>query len=176
MSYILKFSTALFTCFFVIACGQSGDEEGGLNQNAISTNTAENPLTIPANPASTTSTSPTSTSQTIYAVWVLDSVNNKLIDSTHFTGRGKPYFNFNLEKKSISGFTGCGGINGKLKTQGEKLIFDNLVVASQDCKIKDFEKKIVSGFKSGKTTYKIVNGNLHLNIGGGTNLILRKIG
>ncbi|HEU5165155.1 MAG TPA: META domain-containing protein [Chitinophagaceae bacterium] len=143
MSYILKLSTALFICFFVIACGQSRDEEGGSNQNAISTNTAENPLTIPPNPVSTTSTS-----QTIYAVWVLDSVNNKLIDSTHYSGRGKPYFNFNLEKKSLSGFTGCGGINGKLKTQGEKLIFDNLVVTGQDCKIKDFEKKIVMGFKN----------------------------
>lgn len=100
-------------------------------------------MTIPTNPVSTTSTT-----QTIYATWVLDSVNNKPIDSTHFSGRGKPYFNFNLEKKSLSGFIGCGGINGKLKTQDEKLIFDSLVVASPDCKIKDFAKKIVMGFKN----------------------------
>jgi hypothetical protein len=62
-----------------------------------------------------------------------------------------------------------------VKVQGEKLIFDSLVVTNQACKNKDFDKKLVNGFKSGKTTYKIVNGNLHLNVGSGTNLIFRKI-
>ena len=149
MSSILKLSTVLLICFFIIACGQSEDKEAGSNQNATSTNTTENPLTIPANPIPTTSTS-----QTIYAVWVLDSVNNKLIDSTQFSGRGKPYFNFDLEKKSLAGFTGCGGINGKLKTQGEKLIFDSLVVTNQDCKIKDFEKKLLLDLKAEKQRIK----------------------
>jgi len=170
MSFILKLSIFVFVCFFVIACNQSGENEAGSNQNAISTNTATSPLTIPIDPAQTTSTA-----QTIYAVWVLDSMNNKMLDSTYFSGRGKPYFDFNLEKQSLSGFTGCSGINGKFKVLGKKLIFDSLVVTSQDCKIKDFEKKLVNGFKSGKTTYKIINGNLHLNMGAGTNIVLRKI-
>jgi len=170
MRSILKFSTFVLICFFVIACN-SGENEAGSN-NATSTNTADNPLLAPLPPTTTSSTSAT---QTIYAVWVLDSVNNKMIDSTYFSGRGKPYFDFNLEKKSLAGFTGCSGINAKVKMQGEKLIFDSLVLTKQDCKVKDFEKKIVTGFKSGKTTYKIINGNLHLSIDRSTNLILRKI-
>lgn len=171
MNSILKFSTFVFICSFMIACN-SGEAESGSN-TATSTNTADNPLLAPL-PATNTST--TTATQTIYAVWVLDSVNNEMIDSTYFSGRGKPYFDFNLEKKSLTGFTGCSGINGKVKMQGEKLIFDSLVVTKQDCTIKDFEKKIVTGFKSGKTTYKIVNGSLHLSIDRSTNLILRKIG
>lgn len=172
MNSILRLSTFVTICFFVIACN-SGEDEGGSN-TATNTNTADNPLLAPLPPA--TATSATTASQTIYAVWVLDSVNNKLIDSTYFSGKGKPYFDFNLEKKSLTGFTGCSGINGKLRLQGERLIFDSLVVTKQDCTIKDFEKKIVTGFKSGKTTYKITDGNLHLSIDRNTNLVLRKIG
>ena len=168
MRFILKLSTFVFVCFFVIACNQSGDNEAGSNQNAINTNPSTAPLIVP-DPAQTIPVT-----QTIYDIWVLDSINNKVPDSNFFS-YGTPYFDFNLDKKTISGHTGCNGINGKLKVQGEKLIFDSLVVTNQACKNKDFDKKFVSGLKSGRTTYKIVNGNLHLNVGSGTTLIFRKI-
>jgi len=165
MSFNLKLSTFALVSFLVIACGQD-DKEGGSNQNAINTNTADNPLTTPTDAAQTT--------PTIYDIWVLDSINKKVPDSNFFS-HGTPYFDFNEEKKTVNGHTGCNGLTGKLNVQGEKLIFDSLVVTAQTCKNKDFEKKLVNGFKSGRTTYKIVNGNLHLNVGAGTDLIFRKI-
>ena len=172
MYSIIRSLPALLICFFVFACSSDEKEKQAQQPTATSTNTVDAPL-FPTNPAPT-STTPAGP-QTIYATWVVDSVNNKLIDSTHYSNLGTPYFAFDLEKKSMSGHTGCGSINANLKVQGDRLIFNNLVTTSQDCKTKDFEKKLVSGFKSGKTTYKIVNGYLHLNLGGGTNLILRKI-
>jgi heat shock protein HslJ len=168
MSLTLKLSTVVFACFFVMACNQSGENEADSNQNAINTNTAASPLIVP-DPAQTVPVT-----QTIYDMWVLDSINNKVPDSNFFS-YGTPYFDFKPDKRTISGHTGCNGINGRVKVQGEKLIFDSLVVTNQACKNKDFEKKLVNGFKSGKTTYKIVNGNLHLNVGSGTTLIFRKI-
>ena len=165
MSFNLKLSTFALVSFLVIACGQD-DKEGGSNQNAINTNTADNPLTAPTDAAQTT--------PTIYDIWVLDSINKKVPDSNFFS-HGTPYFDFNEEKKTVNGHTGCNGLTGKLNVQGEKLIFDSLVVTAQTCKNKDFEKKLVNGFKSGRTTYKIVNGSLHLNVGAGTDLIFRKI-
>ena len=166
---MVKLSTFILACFFVIACNQSGENETGSNQNAISTSTAIPPLIAPGDAAQTSLTSPT-----IHDIWVLDSINNKVPDSNFFS-YGTPFFDFNLDKKTMSGHTGCNGINGKLKAQGEKLIFDSLVVTNQTCKSKDFEKKLVNGFKSGKMTYKLLNGNLHLNVGSGTTLILRRI-
>ena len=166
MSFILKLSTVVLVCFFVVACNQSGENEAGSNQNAISTNTVTTPLIVPTDAAATTSA--------IYDIWVLDSINNKMPDSNFFS-HGTPYFDFNEQKKTVSGHTGCNGLTGKLKVQGEKLIFDSLVVTAQTCKNKDFEKKLVNGFKSGRTTYKILNGNLHLNVDAGTNLIFRRI-
>lgn len=164
MSFYLKLSAFVFVSCFVIACGQ-GDNEGSSDQNAINSNTT----LAPTDAAQTTAATPT-----IYDIWVLDSINKKVPDSNFFS-HGTPYFDFNEEKKTVNGHTGCNGLTGKLNVQGEKLIFDSLVVTAQTCKNKDFEKKLVNGFKSGKTTYKIVNGNLHLNVGAGTNLIFRKI-
>ena len=169
MSFILKLSIFALVCFFVVACNQSGENEAGSNQKAINTNTAENPLIIPTDAAQTTATT-----STIYDIWVLDSIN-KIVPDSNFFSHGTPYFDFNLEKKTITGHTGCNGLTGKLNVQGEKLIFNSLVVTTQTCKNKDFEKRLVNGFKSGRTTFKIVNGNLHLNVGNGTNLIFRKI-
>ena len=169
MSFIVKLSTFVLVCFLVIACNQSEENEAGSNQNAINTSTAIPSLVGPTDPAQTTSTN-----QTIHDIWVLDSINNKVPDSNFFS-HGTPYFDFNLDKKTISGHTGCNGIYGKLKVQGENLIFDSLVVTTQTCKNKDFEKKLVNGFKSRRTTYKILNGNLHLNVGSGTTLIFRRI-
>lgn len=167
MRFMLKLSTFLFACFFVTACNQSGENETGSDQNAISTNTEASPLIVP-DPGQTSAT------QTIYDMWVLDSINNKVPDSNFFS-YGSPYFDFKPDKRTISGHTGCNGINGRVKVQGEKLIFDSLVVTNQACKNKEFDKRLVSGLKSGRTTYKIVNGNLHLNVGSGTTLIFRKI-
>jgi heat shock protein HslJ len=173
MYSIIKFIPAVLICFFAVACSSDEKEKQAQQPTATTTNTAETPL-FPSNPAPGTTTVATGP-QTIYATWVVDSVNNNLIDSNYYSNQGLPYFDFSLEKKSLSGHTGCGSINGKLKVQGDKLIFDNIVTTSKDCKTKDFEKKLVSGFKSGKTTYKISNGNLHLNIGSGLILTLRKI-
>ena len=167
MSCILRLSTFVFICFCVMACN-SGENDAASNQSA-GTNSSIAPLIVPNDAAQTTATTPT-----IYDIWVLDSINNKVPDSNFFS-HGTPYLDFNLEKKTMSGHTGCNGISGKINVQGEKLAFDSLVVTSQTCKNKDFEKKFVNGFKSGKTTYKLINGNLHLNIGSGTNLIFRKI-
>ena len=165
MSFILKLSTFVLACLFVIGCNQSDENEIGSNQNATGSNNAVTPL-FPTEPAQVT--------PTVYDIWVLDSINNKTPDSNFFS-HGSPYLDFNLEKKTVTGHTGCNGITGKLDVQGEKLVFDSLVFTSQTCKNKDFEKKFVNGFKSGRTTYKLLNGNLHLNIGSGINLIFRKI-
>ena len=150
----------------VAACNQSGDEKQA-GQDATNTNTAESPLLVPANPTQTSS-------GTLQDIWVLDSINNKAPDSNQFS-RGTPYFDLNLDKKTISGHTGCNGLNGKLKVQGERIKFDSLVVAKEVCSDKGFEKKLVSGFRSGTTTYKIINDKLHLHVGAGSEFIFRRI-
>jgi hypothetical protein len=98
MSFPLKFSTFVFVCFFVIACNESGENGAGSNQNAISTNTSTAPLIVP-DPAQTIPVT-----QTIFDMWVLESINNKAPDSNFFS-YGSPYFDFNLDKKTISGHT-----------------------------------------------------------------------
>ena len=154
-----------------VACNQSGEEEKQAGQDPTSTNTntnvAESPLIVPANPTPTTSAD-------LQDIWVLDSINHMAPDSNQFT-RGTPYFDLNLDKKTIKGHTGCNGLNGKLTVDGEKISFDNLVVAKEVCSDKDFEKKLLSGLRSGNTTYKIMNDKLYLSVGAGSEFTFRRI-
>ena len=77
---------------------------------------------------------------------MLDSINNKVPDSNYFS-YGTPYFDFNLDKKTFSGHTGCNGINGKLKVKGEKLIFDSLVILKPGLQKKDLKKNLLMDLK-----------------------------
>lgn len=164
--HLKKIVFGIVICVSVAACNQSGEEQQA-GQNPTSTNTAESPLIVPGNPIQTTSGS-------LQDIWVLDSINNKAPDSNQFS-HGTPYFDLNLDKKTITGHTGCNGLNGKLKVEGEKIKFDSLVVAKQVCSDKGFEKNLLSGLRSGNTTYKIMNDKLHLNVGAGSEFIFRRI-
>jgi heat shock protein HslJ len=148
----------LLVCPFAIACNQSEDND------ATATSTTESSLS--------TSPSPT-TSTTVQDIWVLDSLNNKAPDSNYFS-HGTPYFDFNLDKKTFSGHTGCNGINGKLNEVNGKLIFDSLQFSKEVCKDKGFEKKILKAFKNG-VTYNVRNDKLYMNIDPGTIYIFRRI-
>ncbi len=158
MFSIKRSLSIVLACVFVIACNQSEDKD------ATATSTTESSLS--------TSPSPT-TVTTIQDIWVLDSLNNKAPDSNYFS-HGTPYFDFNLDKKTFSGHTGCNGINGKLSEVNGKLVFDSLQFSTEVCKDKGFEKKLLKAFKSG-VTYTILNDRLHMNIDPTTVYIFRKI-
>ena len=158
MFSIKRSLSIVLACVFVIACNQSEDKD------ATATSTTESSLS--------TSPSPTTTT-TIQDIWVLDSLNNKAPDSNYFS-HGTPYFDFNLDKKTFSGHTGCNGINGKLSELNGKLVFDSLQFSTEVCKDKGFEKKLLKAFKSG-VTYTILNDRLHMNIDPTTVYIFRKI-
>ena len=158
MFSIKRSLSIVLACVFVIACNQSEDND------ATTTSTAESSTSISPSPATTT---------TVQDIWVLDSLNNKAPDSNYFS-HGTPYFDFNLDKKTFSGHTGCNGINGKLSEVNGKLVFDSLQFSTEVCKDKGFEKKLLKAFKSG-VTYTILNDRLHMNIDPTTVYIFRKI-
>jgi len=164
MTLVKKILPLITACSFIVAC--SGDKEKQAAENSNSTNSLESLIT--------TDIAPQASSGTLQDIWVLDSINNIAPDSNYFA-HGTPYFDFNLEKNTLGGHTGCNGLNGKLKVNGDKLIFDSLVVSKDVCNDKGFEKKLLAGFRSGNTTYKILNDRLHLNVGAGSNLIFRRI-
>jgi len=150
---------ALVAAVFAIACNDNDKME-----TATSTNTTESSISV--SPTPTTST-------TIHDIWVLDSINNKAPDPNYFS-HGTPYFDFNLDKKTFSGHTGCNGINGKLREESGKLVFDSLDVSKQVCKDNGFEKKLLKAFNKA-VTYNILNDKLYMNIEPGTVYIFRKI-
>jgi len=158
MFSIKRSLSIVLACVFVIACNQSEDKD------ATATNTTESSLST--SPIPTTST-------TVQDIWVLDSLNNKAPDSNYFS-HGTPYFDFNLDKKTFSGHTGCNGINGKLSEVNGKLVFDSLQFSTEVCKDKGFEKALLKAFRSG-VKYNIVNDRLYMNIEPKTVYVFRRI-
>ena len=152
----------MLACMFVIACNQSEDKES--IGTATSTSTTES--LIPISPTPTTSTN-------IQDIWVLDSINNTAPDSNYFS-HGTPYFDFNLDKKTFSGHTGCNGINGKLSEVSGKLVFDSLQFSKEVCKDKGFEKKLLKAFNKA-VSYNILNDMLYMNIDPKTVYVFRRI-
>lgn len=169
-----KFSINALASFLMFAASLGFVSCGGSDENSTASSPTTNaiPLIVPDNTAPAPALD---TTTTIYNTWVLDSINGKIPDSGYFA-HGSPYIDFSNEKK-ISGFIGCNGINGKFNVNGQRVTFDSLSVTSQECKGKgkEFERKLLAGFRSGRTTYTIENGNLHLNAGSGANFIFRKI-
>src|SRR5258705_5949745 len=153
MFSVKGFLPVILVCTYTAACNQAENKD---QQTATGTNTAESSLTITNTAASSTN---------LQDIWVLDSINHKAPDSNYFA-HGTPVFDLNPEKKTVSGHTGCNGLNGRLKVEGEKLIFDSLVVAKEICKDKGFEKKLLKAFSSG-VSYKISNDKLYMNIEAG---------
>jgi len=149
-------------CMCAIACNQSEDKD--MPETATSTSTTESSVSISPNPTPSSS---------IQDIWVLDSINNKGLDSSYFK-HGTPYFDFNLDKKTFSGHTGCNGVNGKLSETRGKLVFDSMQFTKEVCKDKGFEKKILKAFKNG-VTYNVRNDKLYMNIDPGTIYIFRRI-
>ena len=157
---------SLVVYFSLAACHQSENNETQATETSTATSSLESLIT-----PDVTQT----TSGSIQDIWVLDSINKKAPDSNYFA-HGTPYFDFNVDKNTITGHTGCNGLNGKLKVNGEKLTFDSLVLSSNEvCKDKGFEKNLLSGFRSGNTSYKILNDKLYLNVGKGSEFIFRRI-
>ena len=170
MRTVLPILSLAFTCFCFMAC--SGDDQSnGTDQNAP--NTLESLL----NPNASTATPTPAMSQSsnsLQDIWVLAMVNSEQKYDVNLVNN-TPLLEFDSTKRSVSGHTGCNSLSGKLRIQGNKLLFDSLrLTSNQPCNDKGFEKKLVSSLKSGNTTYKIVNDTLRLSLGG-AELLYRRI-
>jgi heat shock protein HslJ len=152
----------ILTSLCAMACNQSEDKN--TSETATSTSTTENSISISTDPTPSTN---------IQDIWVLDSINNKVPDSNYFS-HGTPYFDFNLDKKTFSGHTGCNGINGKLSEVKGKLVFDSLQISKEVCKDKGFEKKLLKAFNDA-VSYNILNDMLYMNIDPKTVYVFRRI-
>ncbi len=93
--------------------------------------------------------------------WVLESVNDVPIDITEFTG-GSPYFNFDLEKNIVSGYGGCNGLNGAVKTETNKIIFGKITATKTTCNNIKFEKEYLNSLSGHTVTYELAPGKLKL--------------
>ena len=170
MRTILSTLSFVFICSCFFACGDD-EQQNSTNQNA--SNTLSSLINPNANSATPT-TNANPSLNTLQDTWILAMINSEQKYEVNLVNN-IPLLNLDSAKSSMTGHTGCNGLSSKLRVRGNKLVFDSLrVTSSQPCNDKGFEKKLVSSFKGGNTTYKIVNDTLHLSLGG-AELIYRRI-
>ena len=171
MRTVLSILSFAFVCICFIACS-GDDQQNGTDQNAP--NTLASLINPNPNSAASTTTSAIPVLNTLQDTWILAMVNSEQKYEVNLVNN-IPVLDIDSAKSSMSGHTGCNSMSGKLKVRGNKLVFDSLRLTSdQPCTDKGFEKKLISSFKSGNTTYKITNDTLHLSLGG-AELVYRRI-
>jgi heat shock protein HslJ len=162
MRTVLSILSFIILCFYFVACA-GDDQQNGTNQNAP--NSLES-LLNPNAGATTSTPATTQSSPSLYDIWVLAGVNSQQKYEVNLVSN-TPVLELDSAKKIMSGHTGCNSMSGKLRVEGNKLIFENVMLTSkQGCNDKGFEKKLISSFKSGNTTYKVANDTLFLSLGG----------
>lgn len=155
-----------------LACN-SNDQQNGTDQNAP--NTLESLINQNANSTATTTTTLSTGSMGVNDIWVLAGVNSKEKYNVNLVNN-TPMLDLDTAKSSFTGHTGCNSLKGKMKILGNKLVFSNVALTSdQPCIDQGFEKKLLSSFKSGPLAYKIANDTMALNGGGGTEFFFRRI-
>jgi heat shock protein HslJ len=171
MRTILSTLIFVFGSFYFVAC--SSDEQNGTDQNAP--NTLESLINQNANSATSPSTATKISSGSLQDTWVLARIGGTVNYEVNLANN-IPILTLDTVANTMSGHTGCNSIDGKLNIKGNKILSTDLKLTSnQPCSDKGFEKKMVSSFKSGNTTYKLANDTLYLNVGGGTEFVYRRI-
>ncbi len=150
---------ALYSC--------KSDEKNDQNSTATLQSTLAPDTSSLSQPTTVSSTS-------LHDIWVLDSINNSPIIPDNFS-YGTPYLEIDTTAKTVKGHTGCNSLSGSIKVNGDKMIFDSLVVLKSICNDKGFEKNFVKGLKSGHVTHKILNDKLFLNTSPTSVYVFRRI-
>ena len=166
----MKRITFAFAIIILFACNQSKDKNKKEEPGDIDTIKTKilNADTSVMNPDTTTVT------VSLENFWVLESVNNELLNPDAFTA-GLPYMQINLAERKVSGYAGCNGMNGSVTRQGNNILFGKITTSKNSCNNIDFENRYLKDLSGQKIAYTIQNGKLFLKASPGTEYIYRKI-
>ena len=72
-----------------------------------------------------------------------------------------PQLSFDDSSKTVTGSTGCNGMNGSYATEGNQLIFGTMIITKKACQNMEVENYITP-FLTNVGSYKIDSGKLYL--------------
>jgi heat shock protein HslJ len=159
-------------CIFLLCCKQFSKKNN--TSTAVDT-TITNLLTEPIIPDSTSQVNQSGdTAVSLHNYWVLEAIGDSILNPAEFTG-GTPYFQLDLEKNTVSGYSGCNGMNGSLKVQGKKLVFGKISGEKRECNSIKFEKNYLNNLSGRTISFQIRSGKLELKVADGSTYIYRKM-
>ena len=108
----------------------------------------------------------------LHDIWVLESINGESFLMNEKT-RNHPTIEIYLKDEKVHGNTGCNTINGKLKVNGNKISFSQIITTEMACP-GDLEYRFLSALEI-VNNYKIENLSLLLYEDKEEKLVFRKV-
>lgn len=165
-----KLTAVLLCSFYLLACNSSSEE----NPASQATGTpVENTGT--ANPDSIAARAMNPVlPDTLHHFWALDSLDGKAIVTNDFPF-GTPYMELNMEKKALSGHSGCNSMKGTFEVKGNKILFGKISSAEKDCQVKKFARNYLNALSGKEVEYGFRNRRLVLKTGTASSHVYRII-
>lgn len=105
-------------------------------------------------------------------IWALEILYGKTVASTDYA-KERPYLEINLKEERYAGTSGCNRIFGKVKTEGERLVFLEGGSTRMFCP-GDLEVRLLKTLSKVKI-FKIENNRLRLSDGSAEILVFNKV-
>jgi heat shock protein HslJ len=104
----------------------------------------------------------TSTKKMLNGKWMLKTINGKEVVKNK-TGGNMPFLDFNLTAGTVSGFTGCNDLDGKISVTETEITFSDMSMSKIYCPDANYEYEIVGFlFHSEPINFSIYNDLLTL--------------
>ena len=93
--------------------------------------------------------------------WILESVNNKILNPADFT-KGLPHISFNLLEKKLTGTDGCNNISTGIEVEGNRIKFAPVASTKISCKNNSIQKIFSEKISNQTASYFFREGKLYL--------------
>ncbi len=161
-------SFIILCCLYMAACNSASTDETQATATQTENSSTANPdsISVPAMqpmPA-----------DTLHHFWALDSLDGKVIVTNDFPF-GTPYMELNMEKKTLSGHSGCNSMKGTFEAKGNKILFGKISSEENECKIKKFARNYLNALSGKEIEYEFHNRKLILKTGAASSHVYRII-
>ena len=93
--------------------------------------------------------------------WILESVNNKILNASDFT-KGLPHISFSLAQKKLTGTDGCNNFSTGIEVEGNRIKFAALAATKMSCKNNSIQKIFIEKISNQTASYFFREGKLYL--------------
>jgi heat shock protein HslJ len=104
--------------------------------------------------------------------WIVERLGNIVVDTKEYNAI--PFFQFDVNKNSVSGNDGCNNFGAAIEIQGSRIKFEQFVQTKMECNKKSIATLIAEKLNTNLASYYFKDGKLYLYLIDDSIIVLRK--